>query len=122
MSSHTDQVAQAIWQASSVGNYVRWGSVDDRVREPWLRMAEAAIGVIQAPARAKIAWLLWCANQGYINEEDRAILRSPNIFEMDPSALHPDDQNELHGWLDMADKVIAALVPAALQVEESKEC
>lgn len=57
--------------------------------------------------RRKIAWLLWCANQGYLLAEDRADLT--NHFEEDPSTLHPDDAAELPGWLEMADQVLAGI-------------
>jgi hypothetical protein len=57
--------------------------------------------------RTRIAWLLWCANQGYILAEDRALV--DNIFEADPTTLHSDDQRDVPGWLDMADAVIREL-------------
>lgn len=59
--------------------------------------------------RQHVAWLLWCASQGYVLAEDRAILSRPHQFEADPSTLHPDDRAELPGWLDMADQVLAAI-------------
>ena len=59
-------------------------------------------------AREKVAWLLWCANQGYIKAEDRAVLSGgPDTFVADMQ--HPDDLAELPGWLDMADQVLAAI-------------
>ena len=54
--------------------------------------------------RKVVAWLLWCANQGYLNAEDRAIL--DNHFLTD-GPHHPDDQVE--HWLAMADEVLAAI-------------
>lgn len=57
--------------------------------------------------RELVAWLLWCANQGYVMAEDRAIV--PNHFLDDPDTLHPTDRAELLGWLGMADEVIAAI-------------
>jgi hypothetical protein len=59
--------------------------------------------------RATVAWLLWCANEGYLLAEDRDILTGPNMFEVDPETLHPDDQRDIPGWLDMADQVLAAI-------------
>lgn len=52
-----------------------------------------------------IAWLLWCAHQGYLLKEDRAILT--NWFLEPPENDHPDDNRE--GWLQLADAVIEAL-------------
>ena len=57
--------------------------------------------------RTKIAWLLWCANEGYLTEADRAGVS--NIFIADPATLHPDDAFSLPKWLGMADAVIAVL-------------
>lgn len=59
--------------------------------------------------REHVAWLLWCANQGYILAEDRAVLGGgPDTFLAD-MRQHPDDLAELPGWLDMADSVLAAI-------------
>lgn len=55
-----------------------------------------------------MAWLLWCANQGYILAEDRAVL-SGDMFLEDPLQLHRDDLKNRPGWLDMADSVLAAI-------------
>ena len=60
-----------------------------------------------ADLRTKIAWLLWCANEGYLTEADRAGVS--NIFTADPATLHPDDAFSLPKWLGMADAVIRAL-------------
>lgn len=57
--------------------------------------------------RAHVAWLLWCANQGYLNAVDRAL--TSNMFLEDPAGLHPDDLAERPHWLAMADEVLAAV-------------
>jgi len=57
--------------------------------------------------RCRVAWLMWCLNQGYVNVEDRAILG--NWLEEDPAALHPDDAAQRPHLLAMADEVIAAV-------------
>lgn len=58
--------------------------------------------------REHVAWLLWCANQGYILAEDRAVLNGgPETFVADMQ--HPEDRAKLPGWLDMADQVLAAI-------------
>lgn len=57
--------------------------------------------------RTHVAWLLWCANQGYILAEDRALV--DNWFLADLETLHPDDLAARPGWLDMADSVLAAI-------------
>jgi hypothetical protein len=58
--------------------------------------------------REHVAWLLWCANQGYLLAEDRAVLSGgPDTFISDMQ--HPDDLGQLPGWLDMADQVLAAI-------------
>ena len=57
--------------------------------------------------RTRIAWLLWCANEGYLTEADRAGVS--NIFTADPATLHPDDAFSLPKWLGMADAVIREL-------------
>jgi hypothetical protein len=57
--------------------------------------------------RLHVAWLLWCANQGYILPEDRAV--SGNWFLEPLDLQHPDDIEERPGWLDMADSVLAAI-------------
>lgn len=57
--------------------------------------------------RELVAWLLWCANQGYIKAEDRDILT--NWFLDDPTTLHRDDLAQREGWLSMADEVLAAI-------------
>ena len=56
--------------------------------------------------RAHVAWLLWCANQGYINAEDRAVNGNNFVTEM---SQHPDDRRELPHWLGMADELLAAI-------------
>lgn len=65
-------------------------------------------------ARCKVAWLMWCLNEGYIEASDRAIL-SGNLFLEDPSKLHPDDAETRPGFLAMADQVLA--LAAALSVD-----
>lgn len=60
-----------------------------------------------ADLRTKIAWLLWCANEGYLTEADRAGVS--NIFTADPATLHPDDAFSLPKWLGMADALIREL-------------
>lgn len=57
--------------------------------------------------RETVAWLLWCANQGYIKAEDRAVLT--NWFLDDHRTLNIDDYESREGWLSMADEVIAAI-------------
>jgi hypothetical protein len=57
--------------------------------------------------RELIAWLLWCANQGYLHPDDRALL--DNHFLPDAGPLHPDDAAEVPHWLEMADQVLAAI-------------
>lgn len=57
--------------------------------------------------RETVAWLLWCANQGYIKDEDRAVLT--NWFLDDHRTLNIDDYESQAGWLSMADEVIAAI-------------
>lgn len=59
--------------------------------------------------RTHVAWLLWCANQGYLKPEDRKILRRPHLFEADPETLHPIDLSERRVYLQMADEVLAAI-------------
>lgn len=59
-------------------------------------------------ARAHVAWLLWCANQGYLKAEDRAILGGNHFLE-DPQTLHQRDRDERPGWLQMADEVLATV-------------
>lgn len=57
--------------------------------------------------RDRIAWLMWCANEGYLTDADRAGVS--NIFTADPATLHPDDEFSLPRWRGMADAVIEAL-------------
>jgi len=57
--------------------------------------------------RTRIAWLMWCANEGYLTDADRALVS--NIFTADPTTLHPDDAFSLPRWLEMADAVIRDL-------------
>jgi hypothetical protein len=59
-----------------------------------------------AKARTRIAWLLWCLQQGYVKAEDRDILH--NWLDDDPATLHPDDAEIRPHLLAMADEVIAA--------------
>lgn len=57
----------------------------------------------------KIAWLLWCAREGYLRAEDRALLTQPTIFETPIDDLHPDDQESVYGFLDLAKAVVDEL-------------
>jgi hypothetical protein len=57
--------------------------------------------------RLRVAWLMWCLNQGYVDAEDRAIL--DNWLEEDPATLHSDDARLRPHLLAMADEVIAAV-------------
>lgn len=59
--------------------------------------------------RDHVAWLLWCANQGYLKTEDRDILSGDGSTFTEDMSHHPDDAAELPGWLDMADSVLAAI-------------
>ena len=64
--------------------------------------------------RDRIAWLLWCANEGYLTADDRAGVS--NIFTADPATLHPDDVFSLPKWRGMADAVIADLTDAGYMI------
>lgn len=54
--------------------------------------------------RERLAWLMWCYQQGYTNAEDRAILT--NWMLEDPATLHPDDAKLRVHLLAMADEVL----------------
>ena len=71
--------------------------------------------------RDRIAWLLWCANEGYLTDDDRAGVS--NIFTADPSALHPDDAFSLPHWRGMADAVILELeaVPQRIMLSHASQ-
>ena len=68
-------------------------------------------------ARAHVAWLMWCLDQGYTNPEDRQVLidaaakrgENANWLLDDPATLHPDDAAQRPHLLAMADEVIAAV-------------
>ena len=72
----------------------------------WI-LPEQLAGLLMADLRDRIAWLLWCANEGYLTDADRAGVS--NIFTADPRTLHPDDAFSLPKWRGMADAVIAEL-------------
>lgn len=55
--------------------------------------------------RCKVAWLMWCLDEGYVKEEDRAILS--NWLLDDPATLTEHDRELRPALLAMADQVIA---------------
>jgi hypothetical protein len=58
-------------------------------------------------AREHVAWLLWCANEGYLTAEDRP---ARGNWLLEPvESLHVDDAAARPHWLAMADEVLAAL-------------
>lgn len=67
--------------------------------------------------RQRVAWLLWCADQGYLLKADRDVLddaatargESANLFLQPLDQLHADDLRDREGWLQLADAVIAAI-------------
>lgn len=61
----------------------------------------------KADLRSEVAWLLWCANEGYLLDSDREDLE--NHFLFPESRLHGNDLAERPGWLEMADTVIRQL-------------
>ena len=66
--------------------------------------------------RDRIAWLMWCANEGYLTDADRAGVS--NIFTADPATLHPDDAFSLPRWREMADAILAAPGIAVVELPE----
>jgi hypothetical protein len=65
--------------------------------------------------RAEVAWILWCASEGYLTGADRAVVE--NWFLSDPANDHPEDNRG--AWLEMADAVLAALQASADSGESS---
>jgi hypothetical protein len=66
-------------------------------------MSEAAPSTLVT----RVAWLLWCFQEGYIAAEDRVGMT--NWLEEDPRQLHPDDQALWPQLLALANEVIAAV-------------
>jgi hypothetical protein len=62
-------------------------------------------------ARERLAWLMYCYQQGYTSPEDRAILT--NWMRDDPDQLTEDDITLREGLLGMADEILAALTVSA---------
>lgn len=57
--------------------------------------------------RVRLAWLMWCYEQGYTDPADRAILT--NWMGDDPATLHPDDMKQRDALLGMADEILALM-------------
>lgn len=66
--------------------------------------------------RATVGWLLWCADEGYLTDEDRAV-GSGNWFNHSDEMLSEHDRRNRSGFLEMADAVIAAM-PAPLALDD----
>lgn len=60
-------------------------------------------------ARATVAALLWHANQGNLNRDDRAVSGMDGHNFVAKMSLHPDDRAALPHWLMMADEVLDAI-------------
>jgi hypothetical protein len=56
-------------------------------------------------ARERLAYLMWCYQEGYVKAEDRAI-GDGNWLLLDASELHPDDVELREHLLVMADEVL----------------
>lgn len=61
----------------------------------------------RSAARERLAWLMWCYQQGYTDPEDRVIIT--NWMANDPAILTADDVEEREHLLTMADEVLDAL-------------
>lgn len=62
--------------------------------------------------RIRLAWLIYCFNQGYVTPEDRAVVRNWMGDDLDPAKSHPNDIVTQAACLGMADEVLALLFPA----------
>jgi len=71
------------------------------------RLRGALERITDSTKREGVAWLLWCANHGYLLRSDRTILTSH--FGQPAEHIHPDDQAEIPGWLELADDLRAVL-------------
>lgn len=60
-------------------------------------------------ARSHLAWLMWCYREGYIDPEDRDILR--NWMDDPDEKLTPEDRATRRGLLEMADEVLDLVNP-----------
>lgn len=87
----------------------------------WRRAADTAEREHLTPsagARANVAWLLWCLQQGYAKPEDRAILHN---WIGDPGNLTPGDAETRLDLLAMADEVIAAARAVCTATPENRQ-
>jgi len=62
---------------------------------------------VNESARYRLAWLMWCFDQGYRTPEDRALMTNWMLEPDDQQ--HPDDLVEKEQLLRMADEVLVAM-------------